>query len=532
MKNAALLVLLASFLFPLRPAFGQNEDPNHWVTAGNHDLAEARALKPNRRRARNVILFVGDGMGVSTLTAARIFDGQQHGHPGEENVLSYETLPYVALSKTYNTNQQVADSAGTMSAMMTGYKTLAGVISVNSNVRRADCGTTKAATVPTFLEQAESVGMATGVISTARITHATPAATYAHAPERNWESDGNMQPEDLEAGCKDIALQLLENDEGDGIELAWGGGRRSFLPDDVDDPEHEGTKGARRDGRDLTQEWVKRFGQGSYVWNREQFEKIPATANHVLALFEPSHMKYEHDRKDDTGGEPSLSEMTDKAIDILSQRGGKDGYFLMVEAGRIDHGHHAGNAYRALSDTVELSKAVQVALKKTSAKDTLIIVTADHSHTLTIAGYPKRGNPILGKVVSTDEHGEPEDAPYLDAFGLPYTTLNYANGPGYVGTTDAQPEGPKHHPHYASRPTAGTHRPDLSQVDTTDADYLQETHIFAPSETHGGEDVAIFARGPGAYLFHGVHEQSYIYHVMKYATRMEKRLHKRETSGR
>ena len=87
--------------------------------------------------------------------------------------------------------------------------------------------------------------------------------------------------------------------------------------------------------------------------------------------------------------------MTAKAIDVLDNN--DKWLFLTVEAGRIDHAHHAGNAYNALSDTVELSKAVQVALDKTSIEDTLIIVTADHSHVFTIAGYPKRGNPILGK---------------------------------------------------------------------------------------------------------------------------------------
>ena len=107
---------------------------------------------------------------------------------------------------------------------------------------------------------------------------------------------------------------------------------------------------------------------------------------HLLGLFEPSHMQYEFDRPKDTAGEPSLSEMTSKAIDILSNN--KKGFFLMVEAGRIDHAHHEGNAFRALRDAIELSNAVRTAQNKVDLKDTLIIVTADHSHTMSFSGYP------------------------------------------------------------------------------------------------------------------------------------------------
>jgi alkaline phosphatase len=165
----------------------------------------------------------------------------------------------------------------------------------------------------------------------------------------------------------------------------------------------------------------------------------------------------------------------------------------MVEGGRIDHGHHLGNAYRALTDTIALSDAVRVALEKTDTKDTLIVVTADHSHTLTISGYPMRGNPILGKVVGRSRKKEGVNEIAGDAKGKPYTTLSYANGPGYVGTR---------------------RRPDLSKVDTEDPEYLQEATVPMRSETHAGEDVPIFAGGPRSALFHGVREQNYIYHAM------------------
>jgi len=213
-------------------------------------------------------------------------------------------------------------------------------------------------------------------------------------------------------------------------------------------------------------------------------------------------MEYEADRARDTGGEPSLAEMTAKAIDILARK--PRGYFLMVEGGRIDHGHHAGNAYRALTDTIALSDAVRAALARVDLRETLVIVTADHSHVFTMAGYPARGNPILGNVVQPGE-----SAPALAADGKPYTTLGYANGAGFHdGAAGVAP--------YPREPRAGRTQ-DLSAVDTTHVDFHQEALVPLESETHGGEDVAIFAGGPSAQHFHGVQEQSYVFHVMRAA---------------
>ena len=174
-------------------------------------------------------------------------------------------------------------------------------------------------------------------------------------------------------------------------------------------------------------------------------------------------MQFEHDRLKDK--EPSLSEMTSKSIDILSRN--KKGYFLMVEAGRIDHAHHNGNAFRALTDTIELSNAVRTAVSKVDLDETLIVVTADHSHTLTIQGYPVRGNNVLGLVREVDENGNPEPGYKKDRLGLPYTTLSYANGRGYPGKTKEQPEGPKECCEELSEVKGVTKgRPDLSKVDT------------------------------------------------------------------
>ena len=133
--------------------------------------------------ARKVILFIGDGMGVATVTAARIFDGQSLGLQGEEHSLAFETFPNVALVKTYETNQQTADSAGTATAMMTGFKTRAGVINVGPEANRRDCEAALQHSLEPLSVMARRRGMAVGVVTTTRITHATPATVYARTPE-------------------------------------------------------------------------------------------------------------------------------------------------------------------------------------------------------------------------------------------------------------------------------------------------------------------------------------------------------------
>src|SRR5262245_7318771 len=208
--------------------------------------ARASAARP-KDHARNVILFIGDGMGIATVTATRILDGQRKGGPGEDNVLPFERFPFSAFSKTYTTDLQVSESAGTMSAMMTGMKTYGGAISVVPGATASICADARIV-VPTLLEQAETAGLATGVVSTARITHATPAATYAHSVDRDWEVDAVMPADARERGCRDIARQLIEFSAGDGIEVILGGGRSAFLSATAPDPEDEGTKGSRLDG--------------------------------------------------------------------------------------------------------------------------------------------------------------------------------------------------------------------------------------------------------------------------------------------
>jgi alkaline phosphatase len=506
------------------------ETVKQWYEAGNEFIRQGQRLRDNERKAKNVILFVGDGMGISTIAASRILEGQLKGKPGEENRLSFENFPNLALSKTYSWDQQTSDSAPTMTAMVTGYKAREGMLSVDHTTARGECSASEIAkkSLPTILELAAKSGRDVGVVSTARITHATPAATYSHTAVRDWEADSNISSSCSTTGrVKDIALQLIDLDPTvkRALRVVLGGGRTYFLPDTVVEPESNVTKGRRKDGRNLTSEWVSSRGFGSkFVWNKAQFDAAnPRNTNYLLGLFENSHMQYEADRTKTTEGgkyaEPSLTEMTEKAIEML--RGNRKGFFLHVEAGRIDHAHHLGNAQRALLDTIELSNAVKKAYQMTNPEETLIIVTADHSHVFTIAGYPHRGNPILGlsrAVPPVD--GQPANGviePDKDALNLPYTTLGYQNGPGWRG--------------FAGRPTLvesavseGAINPDVNPapgtvttVNTLALNYFQEAAVPLGAETHAGEDVGIYATGPMAHLVHGSMEQNWIFHVMREA---------------
>ena len=504
-RSSHLRHLIPVVLTPLLTfAAAQNAGPvaqtqNEWFRQSRATLQEMLALEPDTDQAKNIIIFIADGADPVSVTATRILAGQQNGLAGEENVLSYERFPNVALVKTYTTDSQVADSAPTATAWNTGVKTDNGVIGVNEEAVYDNCASQQGNEVTNLFELAEQAGMATGTVSTARLTHATPAANYAHTANRDWEADSDLSEEAMQNGCTDIAAQLLAFPQGDGLEVALGGGRTNFLPETVADPEYgEEEMGARADGQNLTEVWTSQYDNAAYVWNQKQFDAVdPATTDHLLGLFEPSHVQYEADRAGDAAGEPSLTEMTQKALDILEKN--ETGYVLQVEAGRVDHALHAGNAYRALTDGIEFNRAITATLERVDLAETLIIVSSDHGHTLGFAGYPERGNPILGLVRGVDEETGESEVVLADD-GKPYTTLGFLNGPGAI---------------------RGARR-DLTGL-TPDIDYLQEAAVPLESETHGGTDVAAYATGPRSHLVRGVIEQNYLFQVMDYALNLTER---------
>jgi alkaline phosphatase len=447
---------------------------------------QAAPMPAPRKKAKNVILFIGDGMGISTITAARIYDGQSRGETGEENSLSFERFPNVALVKTYNTNQQVPDSAGTATAMNSGVKTRAAVLGVGPAAHLGDCAEGLANPLLTLGEIAKANGKGLGIVTTTRITHATPAAVFAHTPHRDWEDDKAIPEAERAKGCTDIAAQLVATP----FDIALGGGSANFYGKD---------KGGKRlnPAADLPGTWAARTG-GTYVTDIDGLKATRGSKGPVLGLFTPSHMNFMLDRKPNTK-EPTLSDMTVAAIEKL--KGQKGGYYLMIEGGRIDHGHHIGIAGYALSEAQELSRAVAAALSMVDLKDTLVMVTADHSHVFTIAGYPTRGNPILGLVSHNDARGEPSGQPTLAGDGEPYTTLGYQNGPGALKSLPR------------AEPQTGPKAQQQAAIPTGD-----EGSANGVIETHAGEDVALFAAGPGSENARGVMEQNRIFDVIMAAT--------------
>ncbi|ROT76350.1 Alkaline phosphatase, tissue-nonspecific isozyme [Penaeus vannamei] len=330
----------------------------------------------------------------------------------------------------------------------------------------------------------------TGIVTNTRLTHGTPSALYARSPSRYWEDDAKV-PVHAHATCKDIARQLVENEPGRNINVLLGGGRRHWIPMTEFDREERDQRGRRTDGRNLLDAWVHdkktRDLHAEYVWNKAQFDGVdPRYTDYLLGIFGYSHLDFEVDRNKGPTGDPSLVEMTVKAIQIL--RKNPHGFFLMVEAGRLDHAHHYNMAARALDEVARLEEAVNAALKLTDASNTLLVVTADHSHTMTFGGASvPRGNPVLGFDKETSD---------LD--GKPYTTLLYGNGPGYAHTTP-------------------TGRQDLTGFNTQDINFVQQAAVPRKYETHGGEDVPVYAYGPGAHLFSGTIEQTYIAHAIAHA---------------
>ncbi|NXB74774.1 PPBT protein, partial [Donacobius atricapilla] len=462
----ALFVVLLVQLCSASLVPEQEKDPEYWRRQAQETLQNAlRLQRLNQNVAKNLILFLGDGMGVSTVTAARILKGQlQHGQ-GEESLLEMDKFPFVALAKTYNTNAQVPDSAGTATAYLCGVKANEGTLGVSAGVTRDRCNTTKGQEVTSILRWAKEAGKAVGIVTTTRVTHATPSAAYAHSANRDWYSDGEMPPDALEGGCKDIARQLVENIPE--IEVILGGGRKYMYPKNVSDveyPHEEKHRGTRLDGRNLVQAWQEAKPRGKvaeYVWHRRG----------LLAL--------NLSRVDFLMGESLHPRVPWHQLGALGEPLSCPGVLGSLQWPVI-------LPRQALHEAVELDRAIGLATRLTSTQDTLSVVTADHSHVFTFGGYTPRGNPIFGLAPMQS-----------DVDRKPFTSILYGNGPGY-------------------KIVAGE-RENVSAVDFAHADYQAQSAVPLRQETHGGEDVAVFARGPMAHLLHGVHEQNYIPHAMAYA---------------
>ena len=430
--------------------------------------------------AKNIIFFLGDGMGSTTITAARLFKYK------EEGLLNMEKMPRSARIKTYSNDAQTTDSAPSMGAYMTGIKINNDVISMadakpiriqkdgNGNGTIDECGAGNGRAAPTILELAKARGKAVGAVTTTELTHATPASTFAHVCQRG--------------AAYTIAAQIVPGGAGyngallDGVDVLMGGGRNHFTPFDAT----RNPKG-RADGRDMMAEFAARGY--TVAANKEQMAAAPPGRKFVGIYSDASHLDYDLERR---ASQPALSQMALKAVELLAPD--PDGFFLMVEGGKIDHALHDSNAKRALVDTIAFDDAIQTVMERMQVldpglKNTLIVVTADHDHTIVMNGYAKRGNPVLDIVRNYSD-----GLPARDADGKTYTTLVFGNGP--------------------NRPDV---RSDVASAVVLGDDYHQETGVALSGETHGGGDVRLFATGAGSQVFKGTMENTKVFHLMKAA---------------
>jgi alkaline phosphatase len=440
---------------------------------------------------KNLIVFVGRGYGIVPMTAARIYA------KGEEGALTVDGFPETALVRTYSRNAQSADAAAAMTAYMTGVRVDNGVLSQTAETRSFDeagrphaahdettcptAGNGKPAT--TLLELAKASGRATGVVTTARVTEAIAAAGYAHLCHRDGENT--------------IAAQLVPGGPGsnarlgEGLDVILGGGWQHFLP--KDDPRGS----SRNDTRDL---FAEMRAKGYAVIGRQaELVATAAPVGKLLGLFHRSDMNHEADRFGT--GEPSLEEMTSRAIDLLQRN--TNGYLLIVEGGRIGQALDQSLARKALQDAHAFDDAIAAALAKVKALDpdlhnTMIVVTADHDHTLvmngnaTLAGRTIEARPgVLGVLRS---YNDPTQFA-TDATGKPFTTLVFGAG-------DKRVKG------------ARSQAPAISDLTIADKNYHYEAAIEI-SGAIGGTDVMLSAIGANASHFHGTIDNTQVYSVLR-----------------
>lgn len=296
-------------------------------------------------KARNIILFIGDGMGEQHRLAAKLSS------VGDSGLLAMDDMKVLGYARTKSAGDSVTDSAAAGTSISAGVKTMNKVIGLNKQLRF----------VPTILEEAKRKGKTGGLVTTTHITHATPAAFAAHVEDRNLMTV--------------IAAQMLDAD----VDVLLGGGEDEFFPSTENGCFPE--PGERYDGRNLVNEAVA--AGYKYVCDYCSFSAVdPALTSKLLGLFADEGMTRPFS--------PSLAEMTKLAIDILSKS--PNGFFLMVESGQIDWASHDNDISNAISDTLALDKAVEVAKSFAALNnDTLVIVTADHeTGGLEVAISPKQ----------------------------------------------------------------------------------------------------------------------------------------------
>ncbi|TMS39927.1 hypothetical protein L596_006377 [Steinernema carpocapsae] len=444
------------------------------------------ALPP--KPPKNLIFFLGDGMGITAVSAGRIYRSQKYKMTYQEP-LNFEKFASSGLIKTYSYDNHVTDSAAGAIALFSGQKVIHHTLGLDATVEDVStCDGTEDKDLKNIISLlALDSGKSVGFVTTTRITHATPAALYAKTVNRYTEHDVQVQ-EGNYTGCKDIASQLLDYPANQ-FTVLMGGGRKQLLP--------KGKGGDRADGRNIINEWKDLPGSRTVMMTRNDLLNVDDSYDHFLGMFSYGHLNYtikmtEEDKK----RQPSLEEMTTAAIKILSKN--EKGYILLVEGGLIDVAEHENKMHYSLEELVEFDKAIGAAAEMVQEKqDTLMVVTADHSHTLTMPGYANRSDSIFGS--SIYEYGNIDN--------LPIASLMFANGPGGYTQSNA---------------THVYRRANLTEADFKDVEYVSPAAVPLKISTHSGEDVGIWAHGPYSRLFVGTMENTQVAYTIKYILCLDK----------
>ncbi len=315
-----LCFILFCFLFVLALV----AQPLSW--ANYHPPTEQTPLAiSSEKKVQNIIFLIGDGMSSATVSMAR------YRAVGKNGKLHMDRMPITGYIRVCPADQLITDSAASATAMACGIKTANGTIGMDIQEH----------SYQSIMEICKQLGKSCGLVATSSITHATPAAFYAHAPKRSQQAF--------------IAEQLIQS----GFDVFLGGGRGFFLPQSA-------VESKRKDDRDLIAEAIT----AGYFHLSTRDELLQTRHSRILGLFAIDGMTTQPP-------EPTLAEMTSKAIQILSQN--KKGFMLMVEGSQIDWANHDNNADNSVQQTLDFDMAIATALDFAQKnRKTLVVVTADH----------------------------------------------------------------------------------------------------------------------------------------------------------
>lgn len=445
----------------------------------------------SKKRAKNVILFVGDGMSLQARQIARILSkGITEGRYND--LLNMEKMDNVAVVTTSGYDAIVTDSANSASAYATGHKSVVNAMGVYEDCTKDPFDDPKVENIIELVKRTR--GMATGIVSTSNITDATPAAMVSHTRRR---AEQNF-----------IAQSMLEDKHRPDVIL--GGGSRHFIPMDV-----PGSK--RKDNVDV----IKSFEDLGYSFSgtKTELENTPESADKLLGLYQLDNMNVYIDRAviknpkvlKGFNDQPGLVEMTEKAIDTLSKN--DNGFFLMVEGACVDKQLHVLDWQRAAYDNIELDKAVGVAQKFAAQNDdTLIVVVADHAHGASITGtYHELDGKTGREAVRT----------YADS---KWPTFEDADGDGFPDNPDPAVtlavQFANHHDcnidyRFKDVPTPpaimGKDGKAIANPLTKGEFYAGNIPAKADQEVHAADDVILTAQGPGADYFKGTMDNTEVF---------------------